>query len=185
MVVFRDDGERPPAAGRGTSYPRAPGRSAELAFAFVYNGVRAMKLIGLDWLSIGSELLLHTLRTKQNARRGALTTSSRRSRWYTRAHKRFALAACARKIVLSDSSLPYTKKRDLTVVYHRTQTWPLPTTLFPLTTRPRPSPRRPSSSSSSRPPSRRSPSNVLGESHVHDGCGERFLCWIERRGPWV
>ena len=39
-----------------------------------------MKLIGLDWLSIGSELLLHTLRTKQNARRGALTTSSRRSR---------------------------------------------------------------------------------------------------------
>ena len=26
---------------------------------------------------------------------------------------------------------------------------------------------------------------ALGAVYVHDGCGERFLSWIERRGPWV
>ena len=43
MVVFATTGsESPAAAEEVANYPRAPGRSAELVFAFVYTGVRAM-----------------------------------------------------------------------------------------------------------------------------------------------
>ena len=43
MSCFATTGSDHRRLEEGASYPRAPGRSAGLAFAFVYTGVRAMK----------------------------------------------------------------------------------------------------------------------------------------------
>ena len=162
MVVFRESRRRGATTGGWKRVRAIQGLLVEVRGWLLLCIHRAATGDENGWLSIpiGSPPL-HTLRTKQNARRGALTTSSRRSRRYTRAHKRFALAACARKAPGTTGSESYTQKKRnpsisaractrkyLTAINTGTQSWPPRTTRFPQTTRPRPSPRRPSSSSS-------------------------------------